>query len=284
MGLVLDPSFDTNRRFYTCQGHDGPEIQVIGWTVDAGWTSATRVIDPLVSGIPASSGRHGGCRLRFDNAGQLLIGTGDAAIGTNPQNLASLGGKLLRVDPVTGQGSSDNPFAVSANANTRRVYTYGHRNVQGVAIRPGDGRIFTVEHGPSRDDEINQIVAGGNYGWNPVPGYNEGVPMTDHVAFPSAIGAVWASGSPTLATSGATFLDGAAWRGWNGALAVASLKNATLRLFFFDAAGRLTRQVVVPELNNTYGRLRTAELGPDGALYVATANGSNDRILRITPS
>ena len=84
MGLVLDPGFAQNRRLYSCQGvveDGGAEIQVIAWTVDAGWTTATRVADPLVDDLPANEriGRHGGCRLRFDPAGALLVGTGDTA-------------------------------------------------------------------------------------------------------------------------------------------------------------------------------------------------------------
>ena len=285
MGLVLDPAFDTNRRFYTCQGHTGPQIQVIAWTVDSAYTTATRVGDPLVGGIPIVSGRHGGCRLRFDPDGFLLIATGDAAVGTHPQNLGSLGGKVLRVNATTGVGAPDNPFAGSANANTKKVYTYGHRNLQGIDVRPGTDEIWTVEHGPSRDDEINRLSAGGNYGWNPVPGYNEGVPMTDLAEFPSAISARWSSGSPTVAPSGAAFLVGAQWGAWEGALAVATLKDSRLRLFFFDSGGTLVDQVIPTELATTFGRLRTVELAPDGSLYVTTANGGGgDRILRVVPT
>ena len=171
MGIVVDPSFASNRRFYTCQGHTGPEVQVIAWTINSAYTEATRVADPLVGDIPASSGRHGGCRLRFGPEGYLWIATGDAATGTVPQDLTSLGGKVLRVDASTGAGVPANPFTSSP-----LVYTYGHRNVQGLALRPGTSQMWSVEHGPSVDDEINLLAAGGNYGWNSVPGYNEGVP------------------------------------------------------------------------------------------------------------
>ena len=142
MGIVVDPSFASNRRFYTCQGHTGPEIQVIAWTINAAYTVATRVADPLVGGMPSVSGRHGGCRLRFGPQGYLWIATGDAATGTVPQDLTSLGGKVLRVDASTGAGAPTNPFAPS------RVYTYGHRNVQGLALRPGTSQMWSVEHGP----------------------------------------------------------------------------------------------------------------------------------------
>ena len=178
MAIIVDPDFASNRRFYTCQAHTGPEVQVIAWTLNAAYTAATRSGDPLVGGIPASatSGRHGGCRLRFGPDGYLWIATGDAAVGTTPQGLNSLGGKVLRVDASTGAGAPGNPFASSP-----LIYTYGHRNVQGLALRPGTRQMWSVEHGPDVDDEINLLVAGGNYGWDPVPGYNESVPMTDLV-------------------------------------------------------------------------------------------------------
>ena len=277
MGIVVDPDFTSNRRFYTCQGHLGPEVQVISWTINTDYTAATRVADPLVGGIPATSGRHGGCRLRFGPEGYLWIATGDAASGRIPQDLSSLGGKVLRVDPSTGAGAPDNPFASSP-----RIYTYGHRNVQGLALRPGASRMWAVEHGPRVDDEINLLVAGGNYGWDPVPGYNESVPMTDRVKFPGAIEARWSSGSPTLAVSGGIFLEGRQWGTWEGRLAVATLRDSKLRLFEFTPEGHFVSQVIVPELDGAFGRLRTPMLGPDGALYVTTSNGGGrDRILRI---
>ena len=276
MAIVVDPDFASDRRFYTCQGHTGREVQVIAWTIDAAYTSATRVADPLVGGLPtAGGGRHGGCRLRFGPQGYLWISTGDGARGTTPQDLSSLGGKVLRVDASTGAAAPGNPFGT-------RIYSYGHRNVQGLALRPGTSQMWSVEHGPSRDDEINLLTSGGNYGWNPVPGYNESVPMTDLTEFPDAVEAKWSSGNPTLATSGGIFLEGEQWGSWEGRLAVATLERSELRLFEFAADGALLSEVVVSELDGTYGRLRTPMLGPDGALYVTTSNGSGvDRILRI---
>ena len=279
MAILVDPDFASNRRFYTCQGHTGREVQVIGWTMGDDYTSATRVADPLVGDIAtASSGRHGGCRLRFGPDGYLWIATGDAASGTVPQDLTSLGGKILRVDASTGAGAPTNPFASSV------VYSYGHRNVQGLALRPGTDQMWSVEHGSSVDDEVNLLVAGGNYGWHPVPGYNESVPMTDLAEFPDAITARWSSGNPTLATSGATFLEGRAWGAWEGRLAVATLKARSLRVFEFAEDGTFVSQLTVPELDGHYSRLRTPMMGPDGALYVSTSNGrGRDRILRIVP-
>ena len=278
MGIVVDPSFGSNRRFYTCQTHMSPrEVQVIAWTINNDYTEATRVDDPLVGGI-SGGGRHSGCRLRFGPSGYLWIATGDGTSGTVPQDLTALGGKVLRVNASNGAGAPGNPFSSSP-----LVYTYGHRNVQGLARRPVSCQMWSVEHGPSTDDEINLLVSGGNYGWDPVPGYNEGVSMTDLTKYPDAVEAKWSSGSPTLATSGGIFLEGSHWGDWEGRFAVASLKDSTLRIFEFANNGAFVNQVVVSELDGTYGRLRTPMMGPDGALFVTTSNGSNDSILRVVP-
>ena len=277
MAIVVAPAFASNRRFYTCQAHTGPEVQVIAWTINATYTAATRAEDPLVGNIPAAS-RHSGCRLRFGPHGYLWIATGDASAGTVPQDLNSLGGKVLRVDAATGAAAAGNPFG-------SRIYTYGHRNVQGLARRPGTNQMWSVEHGPTVDDEINLLSAGGNYGWDPVPSYNEGVPMTDLVKFPGAVEARWSSGNHTLATSGGIFLEGEDWGEWDGRLAVAALKTQLLRVFEFTADGTFVSQVAVPAVDGAYGRLRTPMLGPDGALYVTTSNGrGQDKILRVSAS
>ena len=284
LGLVLAPDFDETRRFYTCQAHVGPTIEVVGWTLSADYRSAERFADPLVAGIPLASGRHGGCRLRFGPDAQLWIATGDAAQASTPQDLTSLGGKVLRVDPATGDGSVGNPFVNATNANTRRVYTYGHRNVQGLDLRPGTKQMWSVEHGPSVDDELNLLVAGGNYGWDPGPGYNERVPMTDKVKFPEAVDAKWSTGASTLALSGGVFIKGSNWGLLNGTFAVAALKAQSLRFFSVDRSGTVVGLDLSAELNSTYGRLRTPMLATDGSLLLTTANGSNDKILRITPA
>ena len=277
MGIAVDPSFASNRRFYTCQAHSGPEVQVIAWTIDAAYGAAVRVADPLVGGIPlrAQFGRHGGCRLGFGPDGYLWITTGDAETASVPQDLASLGGKVLRVDASTGAAAPGNPFGT-------RVYSYGHRNPQGLAFRPNTTQVWVVEHGPAWDDEINLLVSGGNYGWAPGPGYSQRVPMTDLQAFPQAIEARWSSGYPAIATSGAAFLEGAGWGAWNGRLAVASLKDSSLRVFEFDAAGALLSETLAVELDGAYGRLRSPVPGPGGALYLTTSNGGGrDRVLQV---
>src|SRR5919107_849656 len=288
MGLVLDPGFEQSRRFYTCQGIEedgGAEIQVTAWTVDPGWTAATRVDDPVIDDIPVNErrGRHGGCRLRFDDTGALLVGTGDNAVATNAQDPGTVAGKVLRVDPATGEAAAGNPFLGRADADPR-VWTYGHRNVQGLAVRPGSGQVYAAEHGPRRDDEVTLLRPGGNGGFAPQgPGYGEFVPMTD-LSLPDAMPATWASGEPTIASSGATFLAGGQWRGGGGLLLLGVLRDQGVLALRVADDGTLLEQFRLPELEGTYGRIRTVQQGGDGALYVTTDNGDDeDQLLRVTP-
>ncbi|HET8776693.1 MAG TPA: PQQ-dependent sugar dehydrogenase, partial [Candidatus Limnocylindria bacterium] len=186
----------------------------------------------------------------------------------------TLNGKVLRLE-LDGSIPDDNPFESA-------IYSLGHRNPQGLAIR-SDGLILEVEHGTDTNDEINLIQRGGNYGYpcwtgaadvGPAP---DGCgPATDYLA------PAWASGSPTLATSGAAFLTGGAWGDWEGNLIVSTLKEEDLRRFSVSADGEVTEEERL--LDGRFGRLRAVVIGPDGALYVSSSNGSTDRIVRLTRS
>jgi aldose sugar dehydrogenase len=280
LGMVADPKAATNKYFYTCMAvananGSARDVQVWKWRL-ASDTTATKV-KVLVSGIPLTSGRHSGCRLRFRSATMLYVGTGDAAVGTNPQNLASLGGKVLRLRS-DGTIPTSNPF-YKRGGNAKLVWTYGHRNVQGLAFRASNDQLWTAEHGPSRDDEVNRILKGRNYGWSPTPGYNESRSMTDKRRYPKAYSAKWRSGSPTVATSGATFVTGASWQSWNGKLFVAKLKGKGVMVMNVTASGKTTR---IANTLSGYGRIRTVQQGPDGALYFTTSNGSGDAIYKVT--
>ncbi|WP_422785765.1 PQQ-dependent sugar dehydrogenase [Pseudonocardia spirodelae] len=291
MGLAVHPDFATGARFTTCQTHAGGgnpvDVRLVTWTLSPDGATATRVADPLVGGLPlAPSGRHSGCRIAVDDTGALVVGTGDAATGAVPQDLTSLGGKTLRVDPATGGPAAGNPYAGAADPRQRLVYTSGHRNVQGVAIEPGTGRIVTAEHGPTRDDEVNVLRPGGNHGWDPaqggtVGGYDESVPMTDLDRYPDAVAAAWSSGSPPEALAGAAFLDGPRWGPREGMLAVAALRGQKLLLMRLGADGVVADVEIPAVLDGTFGRLRGVRAAPDGALLVTTSNGTDDRVLRV---
>ncbi|MBL8159156.1 PQQ-dependent sugar dehydrogenase [Candidatus Saccharibacteria bacterium] len=276
MGLAVDTDFEQNNFIFACYASTNQDVRLVRWKFDGtNFTDKTE----MITGIPLNpSGRHSGCRPRMDKTGALWVGTGDAANGELPQSPGSLGGKILRVDRYGKAlpGNQKLPFDT-------RIYSFGHRNVQGIALydEPVNGVAgVSVEHGPARDDEINPLKSG-NFGWNPVPGYNESVPMTDLAFYPSAISAFWSSGDPTIAPSGATFLRGEQWKGYEGALAVAVLKGKHLRIQQYDDKQKLSKDETF--FKDQFGRLRSAVQGTDGNLYLTTDNGNEDAIIKVTP-
>ncbi len=282
MGIEVDPAFAENRFIYTCynSNKNGRDVRVVRWVLNAELTTLTDRKD-IVTGMPAaSSGRHSGCRAKFGPDGFLYIGTGDAAQGNAGIDHKNLGGKVLRVD----RDGNAAPGNLGEDFDPR-IFSYGHRNVQGLAFfdAPQNDVVgISVEHGSTVDDEVNLLVKG-NFGWAPAPGgYNEnGVPMTNKATYPDAIDAIWSSGSPTIAPSGATFLRGSQWKAWEGALAMAVLNGKHLKLLTISEQN----QVISTEdlFAQQFGRLRTAVQGPDGNLYISTDNGGNDQVIRVTP-
>jgi aldose sugar dehydrogenase len=290
MSLAVDRRFGRTQRFWTCQGGrregGGHDVRVVAWRLRTGPLRARRV-DVVRAGIQATSGRHGGCRLLLVGDRMMYVGTGDAAVGTNPRNRRSLNGKVLRLDARTGRPWPTNPWIEADHRKKRFVWTFGHRNVQGLARR-GDGSVWSVEHGSWRDDEVNRLRRGGDYGWHPVPddpddpSYNEEVPMTDHDLPGPQVGARWRSGEPTLATSGATWVRGRKWGRLRGTLAVAALKTERLLFMKFSDTGEL-RWVRAPRALRQHGRLRSVTRTRSNDLLVTTSNGTDDRVLRVSP-
>jgi glucose/arabinose dehydrogenase len=282
MGIAVDPSFGTNRRVYGCflSNRSGSlDVRIVRWRMNEAVTALTDRTD-IVTGLPVSTGRHSGCRPRFGPDGRLWIATGDAAQPNNPQSPTSLGGKVLRVD-TNGNGVPGNapaPF-------DPRIYTYGHRNVQGLAFSPG-GKAYSIEHGTGRDDELNRLLRGANYGWDPRPlsgpsFYDESRPMTDRVRHPDAWSAVWSSGDPTIAPSGGTFLSGPRWKAWDRCVAMAVLKDHHLRILCLNTTG----MSVISQASriSDRGRLRVAVLNhTNNNLYIATDEDPGT-ILRVIP-
>lgn len=281
-GLTLDSNFKENRFLYTCfnaRTASGIDVRVVRWRLSDDNASLSNRED-IVTGIPSSSsGRHSGCRARSDKTGNLWIGTGDAASATNPQDPKSLGGKILHItrDGMPAPGNLPAPF-------DPRIFSYGHRNVQGIVLfdePKNDVYGYSIEHGSDRDDEIN-LLKSGNFGWAPRGTYVErGVPMTDTSRFPEAVSAIWSSGSPTIAPSGGTLLSGNQWGTWNGAVAMAVLKNRQVRIMQFDSAYKFIQEKQILE---DFGRIRSVAQGLDGNMYITTDNGRNDKIIKVTPS
>lgn len=282
LGMAVDPKFNENRFVYTCYNSQNIDIRVVRWKVNAGVTALENRKD-IITDIPSNDGgRHSGCRIAFGPDGYLWIGTGDSAQnGLNPQtpqNPKSLGGKILRVDR-DGKAAPDNlgaPF-------DSRIYSYGHRNTQGIAFlpKPLNGIIgFSAEHGSTVDDEVNELRKG-NFGWDPDIAYTEkNIPMTNKTKFPDAIEATWRSGTPTQAPSGLAAITGKQWKAWEGSLAMAMLKTSHLKFLSLDDKGKVVKE---DKIITDKGRLRDVQQAYDGSLYISTDNGNNDKIIKLTP-
>jgi aldose sugar dehydrogenase len=287
MGLAIDPHFAFTRYVFVCLAStlpsQGEDVRLARFQLNPAGTALVNRVD-IVTGAPvnvstAEAGRPSGCRPRFGPDGHLWVGMGDAAQGSAPQNAWSLGGKVLRMDRE-GNGV---PLNMGAPYDSR-IFSIGHRNVQGLAFRPSDGLGVSTEHGPDRDDELNRLD-GGNFGWDPRGaggGYDESVSMTDLQKYPDARRALAGSGTPTIAPAGASFVTGSRWGTWDGVLAVATLKGEALRtLRLAPGTGALEDSGITM---TGYGRLRAVTQAPDGDLYVSTSNGGGtDRIIRLTP-
>lgn len=276
MGIAVDPDFATNRFVYVCasRSDNGWRNQVLRYRLEE---SNTLAFDRYVIRNGMAANRiHNGCALEFIGL-KLFVAMGDAGNSSLAQNRDSLNGKILRVNP-DGTVPADNPVI---GGKRDLVYTMGHRNPQGLAVLPGAGRIYAVEHGPERDDEINWIRPGRNYGWpcrvgNNVPYQTSGCAAYGYTA------ASWWSGASTIATSGGTFIVGSHWGSLSGQLWVSQLKERDVRRFREAEPGVLRNAAIY--FDNVFGRLRAAVRGPYGRLYVTTSNGGGtDRIIWIAP-
>jgi len=253
-------------------GGDPWRVELLRSTLAADSSLAPFDIVPI--GETVGGPRHQGCAVEF-GAGHLWVTIGDAnlPVGQNrAQDPEVLNGKVLRL-ALDGSVPDDNPDGTA-------VFSLGHRNPQGIAISV-DGLLMEAEHGTDVNDEINVIVPGGNYGYPCFTGASDPGPIPDGCGPASDyLPPTWASGSPTLATSGAVFLAGSSWGDWEGNLIVSTLKEEDLRRFSVTDDAELTPEETL--LDGRFGRLRAVVIGPDDALYVSTTNGPGDRIVRVT--
>jgi glucose/arabinose dehydrogenase len=285
MGLAVHPAFPGQPFIYAMYTyrHEGGLRNRVVRLRDQG--EAGTIESVILDDLPGARVHNGG-RIAFGPDGLLYVATGEQFKGERAQDLAIPAGKILRVTPE-GKVPPGNPFGTS-------VYSFGHRNPQGLAWEPATGALFISEHGPSGEggrfghDEINLIVQGGNYGWPEVIG----APGLEEYVDPLI---VWKSATPP---AGMTFYDGDLLARFQGDLFVATLRSeALIRIAVAREEGSFRVETIERWFardmdSGVYGRLRDVVQGPDGALYVATSNRDgrgdprpgDDRIYRITPA
>ena len=267
LGMVLHPDFAVNPYVYVVYDYGTTyKAKVVRFTYTSGTLGNPQI---LLDQIPAAS-IHNGSRLLI-NGDKLFITTGDASDTSTPQNNSSISGKILRVN-LDGTIPADNPVPNSP------VWTSGHRNPQGLVLV--GNKLFSSEHGPDSDDEINIIQKGRNYGWPNVKGFcNE----TNEQAFCTQNNIVeplinW---TPTIAPSGLTYYNSNYIPQFKNSLLLAVLKGSKLmQLKLDDTQSKImgTKDFYV----NGFGRLRAVCQSPEGKIYICTSNGSNDKIIEIT--
>ncbi|WP_205325741.1 sorbosone dehydrogenase family protein [Glycomyces sp. YM15] len=248
LGLAISPTFATDGWVYAYLS-TAEDNRVVRFHLD------TFEPEPVLTGIPSALNHNGG-RLAFGPDDKLYITTGDANDTANSQDLESLGGKILRVN-ADGSVPEDNPIAGSP------VYSYGHRNVQGLSWGP-DGEMYATEFGQNTWDELNHIRPGANYGWPEVEGTGGDPEYVDPLV-------TWttAEASP----SGGEVVGDTMY--------VGALRGQ--RLWTVPVAGGEAGDPVAV-LESALGRIRTVELGPDGWLWVTTSNGGDqDKVVRYRP-
>ncbi len=248
LGCAVSPTFRTDREvFFYLSTTDDNRIIAMRY-VDGGLRDRRTVL----AGIPRARSHNGG-RLAFGPDGLLYATTGDSREPSRSQDPDSLAGKILRLTR-DGDAAPGNPFG-------NRTWSYGHRNVQGVAW-DANGGMWATEFGEQRTDELNRIREGNNYGW----------PATEGSDGPGGYDDPFVSWSPT-STCSPSGLAIARGRAWVGALAGQSLYSVVLA---GSDAGRIRRH-----FRGDFGRIRTVVTAPDGSLWITTANGGNDRVIRL---
>jgi glucose/arabinose dehydrogenase len=280
MSVALHPQFATNHFLYLsyAYGGNGPLVRVVRYR-----EAPEGLVDPkvIIENIPAAQ-FHAGCRLRFGPDGKLYITTGDATRRELAQQLNSLAGKTLRLND-DGSVPSDNPFVGQANARPE-IWTYGHRNSQGMDWQPDSNLMFQTEHGPSGfdgpggGDEVNIVEKGKNYGW----------PIIHHKDTRAGLESPLLEYTPACAPASGMFYRGSKFPAFKGNFFFGCLRGEGLMRIVLNGRTVVSQEKLITK----YGRIRDVAEGPDGYLYFSTSNrdgrgqatNEDDRIIRLVPN
>jgi glucose/arabinose dehydrogenase len=279
--VVLDRDFAQNKIIYFCFAEPaggGARTAMARATLGDGEIDDVKVI--FHQDGPLSSGNHFGCRIAQTADKNLFLTMGDHfTYRDEAQNLSNHLGKIVRIKP-NGLVPGDNPF-IGRNDAWPEIWSYGHRNSQGAAIHPVTGKLWEHEHGPRGGDEINIPEKGKNYGW-PVIGYGidySGAKIHESTSRPGMEQPIkyWV---PSIAPSGMAFYTADLFPAWKGSLFVGALAGQMLVRLTLDG------ETVTGEerlLEGLHERIRDVRVGPDGALYLLTANSAG-RVLKVVPA
>ena len=280
MSLALHPQFATNHFLYLSYAYkgEGQLVRVVRYR-----ETETGLTDPkvIIENIPAAQ-YHAGCRLRFGPDAKLYVTTGDATKRELAQKLDSLAGKTLRLND-DGTVPTDNPFVGQQNARPE-IWSYGHRNAQGMDWQPGTDLMFQTEHGPSGfdgpggGDEVNIVERAKNYGW----------PLIHHRETRAGLEAPLLEYTPAVAPASGMFYRGISFAQFRNNFFFGCLRGERIIRVVLEGRRVVSQE---PLLEKKYGRIREVAEGPDGAIYFSTSNkdgrGSpardDDRIIRLAP-
>lgn len=280
MSLALHPQFSNNHFLYLSYAYKGESqlVRVVRYReTETGLTDRSVIIE----NIPAAQ-FHAGCKLGFGPDGKLYITTGDATERGLAQRLDSLAGKTLRLND-DGSVPTDNPFVGQQNARPE-IWSYGHRNAQGMDWQPGTNLMFQTEHGPSGfdgpggGDEVNIVERGKNYGW----------PLIHHKESRPGLESPSLEYSPAVAPASGMFYRGSAFPQFRGNFFFGCLRGERIIRVVLDGRKVTSEEAL---LQGKYGRIREVAEGPDGAIYFSTSNQDgrgkpardDDRIIRLMP-
>jgi len=283
LDVIIDKSYPQNKTIYFCFAEGtggGGRTAVARAMLNDGNGRLDDVKIIFRQEGPLSSGGHYGCRIVQANDGNLFVTLGEHfKYRDEAQNLGNHLGKLIRIAP-DGSVPADNPFIGRAGAKPE-IWSYGHRNEQGLAINPASGDLWEIEHGPRGGDEVNIIGKGKNYGW-PVIGYGidyNGAKIHESTARDGMEQPIkyWV---PSIAPSGMTFYTAALFPKWTGSLFTGALAGRMLVRLSLNGNTVTGEERLLPNLNE---RIRDVRQGPDGALWLLTDNSAG-RILRVSPA